>query len=407
MGDAYTVPVNSVLKKRYKNTCVFLGIIVAYMTISPVSIYSSSSLELLSYVAFCIIAFSLCRKEKVINIKDRNAIKLCFICFIFAFIVPIIIHRQMPFTTDVLQWVSIFLIVSLEKQYREKILNVAVSIVSVIVFCAVIEYIISYSTGWSITLTTLEHGEVTFTHSFFNLYMNGDLHNRFRAISNEPGALGALCGFMVGYLPFGKKYKNKIVIFLIAGLLSLSLAFYIYFIFIVIFKLITRQIGFKILIILLTSVAAMAYFFREPIQQAVIERVLYKDNVDNRTGDTANKFMDNLFTTSETFYGVGNRTAYKIEEGSGQGNAGLKWKIFQYGVVGVGFYFLGMYFLYRRFRNENVSLFFGIIFFLLYFYSVGSWGIPIFMLLLFTTLPINNQKTKNRLKSVHNQLVLN
>lgn len=380
---------------------------MAYMTISPISIYSSSSLELLCYVAFCIIAFSLCRKEKAINIKERNAMKLCFVSFIFAFIVPMLVHLQIPFTTDILQWISIFLIVSLKHEFREKILNVAVSIVSVIVFCAVIEYIISYSTGWSVTLTTLEHGEDTFTHSFFNLYREGNLQHRFQAITAEPGHVGALCGFMVGFIPFDKRYKKEVIIFLIAGLLSLSLAFYIYLIFIVTFKLITRQIGFKVLVLVLAVSAAMAYVFREPIQRTIIERVIYKDKVDNRTGDTVNKFIDNLFTTSETIYGVGNRTAYDIEKDSRQGNAGLKWKLYQYGVCGVGFYFLGMYFLYRRFRNRNVSMLFGVLFYLLYFYSVANWGIPIFMLLLFTTLPINNQKTKNRLKSVHNHLVLN
>lgn len=414
MGSIDTKSLKIVVQSSsYRGICLLLGIITAYATISPLTIYSSTTLELFSYALFCIIAFYLCSKESKNGIRDKNARLLCFICFLFAFIIPILIHLQMPFTTDILQWVTIFLIVTLTDNNRVTILNTAVTILTIVVLLAIIEYIIGYITGVSVQLATVYNESSVFsrtsyfTHSFFNLYWEGELQHRFQALTSEPGHLGAICGFMVGFLPFNKKYRKNILVFLLAGILSLSLAFYIYLLFIVIYKLIAKQIGFKLLFVLVTIVVATAYIFQEPIQKAIVERILYKDQVDNRTGDTANKFIENLFTSSETFYGVGNRTAYKGEEGSNQGNAGLKWKLYQYGVCGVGFYFLGMYFLYRRFRNRNVSMLFGILFFLLYFYSVANWGIPIFMLLLFTTLPIDNRKRKNELNSSTKQVVLN
>lgn len=362
-----------------------LGFLVFYLTLSPISCYTSSNLEVLAYVLFISLIIFYNKKiglfRQGIGIDKKRTIALFFI----AFFIPAIIHFQTPFVTDILQWIAILVIISLKNEYRDKILNVAVLLFCIVLLFSIVEYLIGFTTGVSYTVMSSASSDVNYTQSFFNIYRYGNLTYRFTALANEPGALGATCGFILAFLPAKKRNLFPLCVCLVGGILSLSLAFYIYLGFILLYKTLSKEINFKYTLLIAVVFACMVTLFYEEIQTAIVLRLTEAERLDNRSSEQVNQFIIHIFDSPNALYGVGNKTAYILQEGSEYGNAGLKWKLYQYGVVGCGCYFLAMFLLYKRHRNRNVSFLFGIIFFVLYFYSVGRWGIPMYMLLLFTT----------------------
>ena len=392
MGDSDKTSMTKIPEIVNSRILKLIGFLVFYITISPITIYTSNFIETLSYISLCILLLSL-EKKGIFDSKIKTTREFSIFFFFLAFVIPIFIHGETPFVTDFLQWTSLFLIISIKHEYRVIILKYSLKILYIVTLLSIVEYLIGYITGTVYIIANTQNGETEFSQSFFNLYRYGNLRYRFSSLSSEPGELGALCGFIIAFLPFNKKYIRQILVFSIAGIISLSLAFYIYLFTILFFKTATRKLPIKYFIISIFVIAIGLFLFRDAVTTAIIERVSQKDSiesVDNRTGENVNMFIEHIFDSTDAMYGIGNRTAYKLEENSGHGNAGLKWKIFQYGILGVGFYFIGMWILLRKKRNLNVSMTFTILFFSLYFYSVGAWGIPIYILLLFTTLPNNN-----------------
>lgn len=372
-----------------------LGFIVFYLTISPLSCYTSSTIEAMAYMFF---VCSLCfynRKYRLFNEGIYNDIRRTVLLFCIAFVIPAFIHFQTPFVTDVLQWMSILIIISLKNEYRSVILRSAVNLFTIVLVVAIVEYIVGFITGFSRIIYTNNSGEILFTQSFANLYRYGNLQYRFSALTSEPGELGATCGFILAFLPFNRKYIYHLIACIVGGILSLSLAFYLYMAFILLYKTVTGFVKIKYTLIISVILLSASMLFYEEIQAAIFLRLAETEQVDNRSSEQVNKFVLNIFDTTDAIYGVGNRTAYVMQEDSGEGNAGFKWKLFQYGIVGCGSYFIAMLLLYKRHRNRNVSYLFGIIFFLMYFYSVGMWGVPLYMLLLFTTLSNDSNGQRN------------
>lgn len=394
MGGAIEKNMTIVYHSKMFDKFKILGFLVFYITLSPITIYSPSLMQCYAYICLCLILFSL-RQKKIFDPKIRNYIHLSIFLFIFAFLIPSILHMESPFLTDLLQWFSFFFIVGVKHEYRVFILQYALKFLYIVTIFSIIEYLIGYFSGYTFNIAHIDANDRSYTQSFFNLYRYGNLRYRFTSLSNEPGTLGALCGFIIAFLPFKKQYFGKIFVFTIAGILSLSLAFYIYLFTILLFKTVTKQVSIRYFVITIMAIGFIIFLFKDAATSAIVERLSERDDIesiDNRTGDQVNKFIYHIFDSPNAIYGVGNRTAYKLEENSGSGNAGLKWKIFQYGIFGVGFYFWGLILLLKKRRNMNVSMTFTLLFFGLYFYSVGSWGLPIFVLLMFTTLPVEREE---------------
>lgn len=368
------------------------GGLVFYMTLSPLCFYTSSTMEVAAYVLF--IASLWLNKYNIFRSDSSRDVIKTIILFVIAFVVPALIHVQTPFVTDVLQWISIILIVCMRNEYREMVLKYALTLFSIVLLVSIVEYIIGYVTGYSHIIYKTNSGDIPFTQSFANLYRYGNLQYRFSALASEPGELGATCGFILAFVPMNKKYLLHIIVSLIGGMLSLSLAFYLYAAFILLFQSIKRELSIKYLVVVLSVLLGFFTYFQDEIQSAIFSRVTETEHIDNRSSHQVNHYITHIFESTDGIYGVGNKTAYAMQSGSGEGNAGLKWKLFQYGIVGCGSYFLAMLLLYRKHRNKNVSYLFGIIFFLMYFYSVGMWGVPLYMLLLFTTLSNDNNEQR-------------
>ena len=362
-----------------------LGFLVFYLTLSPISCYTSSNFEVAAYLLF---VFLIVLYSKKYNLHDkgtgREIIRTLFMFFV-AFIIPALIFTQAPFVTDVLQWITILIVISLRNECRDKILKITLFLLSYLLLFSLIEYIIGYTTGFSYTLMQSTSHLDVYTQSVFNIYRHNDLTYRFSALTDEPGALGALCGFILAYLPVNKKNLFTLSVCLISGILSLSLAFFVYLSFILLYKTTLGKINYKYIIIIGTLLFVVVAIFRESIQTSIILRLTESERIDNRSSDEVNQFVTHIFDTTDAFYGVGNRKAYSLQEDSVQGNAGLKWKLYQYGIVGCGLYLFAMLLLYNKHRNRTVAYGFGIVFFLMYFYSVGMWGVPLYLLLLFTT----------------------
>ena len=385
-----------------------LGLLAFYLNLSNLSCYSTTDAEVVAYLLFLsLIALNakwlqLFDKEKA---ADRTR---TVILFLFAFFIPALIHWQFPFATDLLQWMAILMIISLKNDYRVRILNVAVFWFSVVLLCSIVEYVIGYTTNQVYILaTSSSQDDIEIVQSVFNIYRYGDLQYRFTALASEPGHLGAICGFILAFLPVNRRNLFPLVVCLIGGMLSLSLGFYIYLTFILLYKTLAKEIRFRYMLLIVFVLSCMVVLFYQEIQHSIMLRMTESERLDNRSSDQVNQFVYNIFSSQDALYGVGNRTAYVLDRNSGQGNAGLKWKLYQYGIIGCGCYLLAMYLLYKRQRNRNVPFLFGIIFYLLYFYSVGAWGVPLFVLLLFTTQTDLSKKKILLKREIHTYNVIN
>lgn len=361
-----------------------LGFLVFYLTISPISCYTSSLLEVIAYMLF--IFLLIYNSAVLFDCNTKQDRRRTILLFIIAFVFPALIHVQLPFVTDLLQWCVILLVISLKNEHREHILAISIKLVSCLLLCSLFEYIIGYITGKSFTLVSTYSLGGMYTQSIFNIYRCEDLRYRFTALCDEPGALGALCGFIIAYLPMSKKNLYPLVICLVSGILSLSLAFFVYLLFILIYKTFVHELKLVYIIVIGVIIVFMSTIFREEIQTQIFMRVAETERLDNRSSDEVNKFVENIFNSTNALYGVGNKTAYALQVDNEHGNAGFKWKLYQYGIIGCGAYLWAMLLLYRKHRNRNVTFGFGILFFIMYFYTIGMWGVPLYMLLLFTTL---------------------
>ena len=67
-----------------------------------------------------------------------------------------------------------------------------------------------------------------FNHYIFNI-IKDDVMVRFQSIMEEPGNVGTLCGFLLFVIGNNARYSRQFYIVLIAGFLSLSMAFFALF----------------------------------------------------------------------------------------------------------------------------------------------------------------------------------
>ena len=193
---------------------------------------------------------------------------------------------------------------------------------------------------------------------------------RLCGLFNEPGYLGtiaALC-LIADNLNL-RKIEN--IVLMVAGFLTLSLAFFILIIFALLFKALKdRKTAFLVVVaIVVIAVSLPALVKMNEGVEHLVERFTFEDGVwlgDNRADNVVDAAFEQMFKQKDNLlFGYGNGYTMNIEK---VGTSSYKGIILDYGLVGViiiwGLLFISAYSFIKPLTCRKNELFFLICFFL-------------------------------------------
>jgi hypothetical protein len=291
--------------------------------------------------------------HKIFDSSNIRVIQIYFVCCFLPILISIVFHQYIPnigiFTG--LLYACVFL--SLKDNYRHYIYHYFIKILSIVLLCGIIESLICTIIGHSIFLGYIERNQSSgikiFEQGIFNIYSTGfrDII-RFQSLTDEPGRIGTLCGFLL-FTINPKEYKREYIIFIIAGLLSFSFAFYVLSVIYLISNITFKKIWISILTM---GIIALFYlYFQESVDKYIVQRY-YSEEYDNRVSDNFQNEFDRFITTNEIFFGKGYGSK-DDERWNYGGNTGLKSDIYQVGIVCFLMFFLMFSYLFVRYNKIN------------------------------------------------------
>lgn len=317
------------------------------------------------------------------------------ILFLGLFLYRIINHasgvRTITFTviTEGITAVVFFL---LRSEQKKEVLKYFIYIFTISLIPAIIVYCFNVL-GINIQHTYLESPEaikvawgIGYNHYFGAVMQNSGYVMKLCGIYDEPGRVGTIIALILPIILNKKWFRLKFgkissVICIIAGLLSLSLAFYLLFILYIILisyynaKLLNKK---KIYEVFLTLAVLLVFVFilgnNETVQELVFSRIsITKLLNNNRTSYQFDIIFDELLHSSKLFfgYGIGNSVGRLVDAAS------YKIIIFNYGIIGFAFLITQIYFVSRKVWKTNTYTIILLLFFILSFYQRG-WIFPLY-----------------------------
>ncbi len=213
---------------------------------------------------------------------------------------------------------------------------------------------------------------------------------RFQSIAEEPGLVGTLCFFILATINL-KKYKIQSLIFWIAGIISMSLAFYVLFFLWAIFSISIRKIKYVLLGLIVVGVTY--YYFQDLANELILTRVLEdskEGSIDNRNSEAVSQLYDNTFSSFETFFcGIGNRTFEEMDTGN---SAGIKKYIVQYGFIMIMMVVIAFCSLFLKYHHKNKRTLVILFVFLVSLYQRFDLNLSTNIIVLFSAFLIKNEE---------------
>lgn len=205
-------------------------------------------------------------------------------------------------------------------------------------------------------------GQYEFNNYFFLLErINGDFSIffvRFNSLFLEPGHIGVIAVLVLTANNFDLKKKENILI-LICALCTLSLATYVLFVFVIVYKNMRIK---RIKYLILLGIAFFALFSYFAIKgegffyERIVSRLMFKDGQlvgNNRVCSRFDNFYNTFFESSRCYFGYG---AHYNDLNLGPA-AGYKPYIVQFGIIGFILVLL-LYFSISFKKNRNIILLF-------------------------------------------------
>lgn len=206
-----------------------------------------------------------------------------------------------------------------------------VKVFSLILLLSLIEYVIYSVAGVGIVLysTIYRPGDnaVVLSQLLFNLLTDSDTSVifRFQSLCEEPGVIGTVCGFLIFLTRNTKQYQRYYYIFLIAGLLSFTLSFYVLF-FIHLFDRSSLKLWNLALLGVIIGIGI--YLFGEFIEDFLLLRIVGNElaDIDNRSGGEFAYQFNQALNEGGLWLSNYNK-GYEIH------GAGLRMFIWRYGII--------------------------------------------------------------------------
>lgn len=165
------------------------------------------------------------------------------------------------------------------------------------------------------------------------IYLATGFH-RFYGALNEPGFIGTLSALILCAFKFDFKHYKALYIYLVAAVLSMSLASYLTLFIGIVFIINSRRVvtfGIPILIIL--------FFQQDLIDRYILKRLEVSDGEiagNNRTTSEFDERWGNLLNSKDVYFGKGKAQHTTVSE---YGISSWKVLVYNYGIVGFALYF--------------------------------------------------------------------
>ena len=311
----------------------FVGIALVAM-LAVFSVYRlGDRMMLWSFMLFILIYFfSVGSGNKLIRTKYRDTL-IFFIGWFLVYIMSLVINSSMPDGTSWIYLLYAVMFMILRRDIQWKICESFVKVLAVFLTLAIAEFALYQVTGFGLVLGNVvrpeNQGYESFVHLVFNMISEKYEIVRFQSLANEPGLLGTLCGLLLYSTGDNKKLRYPFYVFIVSGILTYSLAFYV----LAIIYFLSRIKGVRSLkvIIPIVIVGALAiYAVRENVTELIVERIESGD-ADNRSSWTLDLYFAKAWANGELLTGVGAHNFPDEIEGS---NAGAKVWIIQFGFIG-------------------------------------------------------------------------
>ena len=271
------------------------------------------------------------------------------------------------------------------------VLEQIINILFILLGLAIISWVF-YLTGHNSIMGVIPYPlnpELTYSvYPFFiisNSFFDYDHVLRFAGPFVEPGFLGTLSALILVTKKFNLKDVRLIVVF-IAGLFSLSLAFYIIAAFFGLFYLAVekRKIVPTCILLLLMGVFYSQTKDNEVLSSTIWERIEWdsssgKMTGDNRSNDNVDVYYERIKGTSEFYIGTKNPNWY--QDVAGGTSATYKSVICIYGFITVALYLLYLLQLgWSNKRNLAGFILFAIVLFLNFYQRSSFYSLPVLFL---------------------------
>ncbi len=339
-------------------TCSVLAITI-FLSIDPFFVWSSfgNGIGLTIFKVFQILAMILL----IIQIKFEKMSLPVFLCgtsmlgifFFYCFFTGVETGTTHPLLIgNILIYMFYALNVMTDRDILLKSFSQLQKIFVVILFYTLIIYILLLL-NIKIPYTILESGEagrVKYGNQYYQNYFgcllinqSGELLYRFTSVFTEPGVVGTFCAFFLSANDFNVSNSKRNKIFLVSGILSLSVAFFVLTIFAYILKLL-RKGGYKnivgiVFIIILYFVFINVNFSNTIISSFQERLTITKSGLegDNRIHEIAEasyqSFLKSDLETVLFGYGFPSLASERV---AWQATASYKESIYHLGVLGYG-----------------------------------------------------------------------
>lgn len=333
----------------------FVGIALVAM-LAVFSVYRMGDRMMLwSFVLFVLIYFFSIgsNNSKLLCLKNRDTV-VFFVGWFLVYLMSIILNSSMPDGTSWIYLLYSVMFMILRRDIQWQICESFVKVLAIILTFAIAEFAIYQLTGIGLVLGNVvrpeNQGYESFVHLIFNMVSEKYTIVRFQSLANEPGLLGTLCGLLLYSTGDNKKLRYPFYVFIVSGILTYSLAFYV----LAIIYFVSRVKGVRSLkvIIPIVIVGALAiYAVRENVTELIVERIESGD-ADNRSSWTLDLYFAKAWANGELLTGVGAHNFPDEIEGS---NAGAKVWIIQFGFIGFIIIFFTYIFTYLRRKKGKMK----------------------------------------------------
>lgn len=355
------------------------------------SFYVFPGAGLLFYGLYIMIYLGYINKRQLYSRNVRSGI--IFFSFYLGIYIISIFHGFLPVNVG---WLTLiygvsFLFCDDEIQYR--VYRLFIKFLSILLFISLIEFLLYNFIGVSYIDATIQRGDRTYHHLLFNVFEYNEmaLMPRFQSILDEPGMVGTYSALILCCIWGKSGYLFEKIVLFMSGVLSFSLAFYIIILIVVLFST-----GIKIKYCLLAIIILIAiYIILKDFIDALVLSRFYREDVFSRTAYRFDLAFENAWKNGRLWFGNG-ALSHKLVTEIGDGNAGIKVWIYQYGIIGLLF-IVALYtsiFIkkFKKYAKLNITGLTFLLVFWLSFYQRSDIEFPYYIVMFFA-FPVFYNKT--------------
>lgn len=336
-------------------------------------------------VQIIIFTYYLSQKKSYFPNRNQKYAGLFTFSLLFIWFVKLICTGQID-NTIISPIFSVSFLIMLRDDLKIECLNRFINVLAIILALSLVEYIIFvlFHVGY-VLYSGLERAGADdyymiqiYEQHIFNVIISGADFPRFQSLCEEPGVVGTICGFLTFTTKGRVEYKFQYIIFIIAGALSFSLAFFALFA----MHLLIMKKETKSTIFILAAIIVLAYiYFYEFFEYRLFFR-LQEEGIDNRvTGDFDFAF-EKAFESGQLLL---------PQSDTKSAGAGAKMWIWRYGLISlVVLVFSYSYYFFEKIKQYMTPRVPCIIFYIAFWISFYQrhWITNLDYMIAFLTIPI-------------------